>query len=342
MTVPPDLVAAGRSVVFAGHIFRGSDMDDASQTLEERRLAGEIRALFQEEQVRTVHGSLAAGADILFAEAAIALRLDLHVILPSPPEQFVRSSVAIGNPGDAPARWDSRFWDAMDAAEKVTFVSDGEIAPWQADAYYLHAFRWAGAAALFKADARGSECLMAAISDGGKTAGAGGTISTIEDWLARGRRLRTLSFAGTRSRGHAAPGSAPAALRPVLFLESDEGLGPIAETARTAFRENIGPAPVELDAGAVAFVGASVSHMMEAAAIARDAASHARLPLRMVCDFGPAVDETMRASRSTLAGFPGAAMLATIKPGRLFATPPMMMEARFEARELALALEPLP
>jgi len=55
--------------------------------------------------------SAANGGDILFLEACAARAIPCHIILPFPPEDFLRRSVAT----DAPGEWEARFqrlWSA--------------------------------------------------------------------------------------------------------------------------------------------------------------------------------------------------------------------------------------
>lgn len=60
------------------------------------------------------YGALAAGADIIAAEAALAIGAELHVVLPSDPDDFRRSSVApLG------ANWSRRYDALLDAADSI-------------------------------------------------------------------------------------------------------------------------------------------------------------------------------------------------------------------------------
>jgi hypothetical protein len=61
---------------------------------EEARVADELRNQFASLGVRIGFGSLAAGADILAAEALLDLGAELQVVLPFERDEFVRVSVA--------------------------------------------------------------------------------------------------------------------------------------------------------------------------------------------------------------------------------------------------------
>lgn len=67
-----------------------------------------------------VFGALAAGADILVAEAAVARGARLHVILPAPIDIFRRVSVEQFGAG-----WTDRFDALVEQAEAIDIVADG-------------------------------------------------------------------------------------------------------------------------------------------------------------------------------------------------------------------------
>src|SRR5579862_3900590 len=85
-----------RTLHFAGHItipvLRGD-------------IETQIREFISAERIGFGFGALAAGADILIAEALIGVGAELHLVLPSPPQQFRQSSVAQFG-GDWAARFD--------------------------------------------------------------------------------------------------------------------------------------------------------------------------------------------------------------------------------------------
>ena len=66
------------------------------------------------------YGALAAGADIIAAEALLASRAELHVVLPSSRAEFCRTSVAPYGHG-----WTKRFGALCDAAHSITFCNNG-------------------------------------------------------------------------------------------------------------------------------------------------------------------------------------------------------------------------
>lgn len=88
---------------------------------DDRRAADAIAALVAETDARFAYGALAAGADILIAEATVRGGGKLHVILPASPSVFKKLSVAPY--GDD---WLPRFDALMEQAVSVDIVSDDD------------------------------------------------------------------------------------------------------------------------------------------------------------------------------------------------------------------------
>lgn len=103
-------VLAGPGVAhFCGHI----DAGDA--------VAARIREVVEAESIGYAYGALAAGADILWAEALLDAGADVHVILPFGIADFVEASVAPSGP-----EWVTRFHAVLARCRDVTFATDDE------------------------------------------------------------------------------------------------------------------------------------------------------------------------------------------------------------------------
>jgi class 3 adenylate cyclase len=76
-------------------------------------------AFFNSNLIGRAFGSLAAGADIIIAEAALAAGVELEVVFPFAQEEFVAVSVA-----PAAADWKARFEACLKAASHVHFVTE--------------------------------------------------------------------------------------------------------------------------------------------------------------------------------------------------------------------------
>jgi hypothetical protein len=99
------------SLHFAGHLGIASDASEV--------LSDEVTALLAEERVGFGYGALAAGADIVIAEALIAKGAALHVILPTSTEVFIAQSVLPYGAG-----WLPRFEACLAAAASVRTVTN--------------------------------------------------------------------------------------------------------------------------------------------------------------------------------------------------------------------------
>lgn len=117
--------------------------------------------------------SASNGGDILFLEACAARAMACHIVLPFPPDEFLRRSVATEAPGDWEARF-RRLWDATpDARRHVLTPQDG------ANPYA------ACNDALLSLAAEEGEPLVIALWDGQKGDGSGGTADLVAQARAR-------------------------------------------------------------------------------------------------------------------------------------------------------------
>lgn len=94
------------SLHYAGHL---AVSVDASASLR-----AQIDAILERERVGFGYGALAAGSDIVVAEALIARGAALHLVLPAPVEAFATLSVVPYG-----AEWQRRFEHCLAAAESV-------------------------------------------------------------------------------------------------------------------------------------------------------------------------------------------------------------------------------
>ena len=101
--------------VYCGRMFRAGGTGEAGA-----RAA--IAAAFDRQPLSALIGPLACGADILFAEEALARGIDLTVVLPFAEEDFLAQSVLSG--GEA---WRARYVDCRDRAAIVHFASNARF-----------------------------------------------------------------------------------------------------------------------------------------------------------------------------------------------------------------------
>lgn len=135
------------------------------------------------------YGSLAGGADILWAEALLEHGADLHVVLPFASDDFVRTSV--GGQGE---RWIARFETCLDAAVDVRFATEGSFLG--DDVLYRYGSEFAMGLALLRARFLDADAVQLALWDGAPARGAAGTAIDVAAWRSHGRATRIVSTEG--------------------------------------------------------------------------------------------------------------------------------------------------
>ena len=88
-------------------------------------IAAEVMSFRREGTEQVAISSLAAGSDILFAEAVLEIGIPLHIFLPHSPEEFVDRSVqyAKNHPDEDPGEWVARFGTSVNRAVAMNIVT---------------------------------------------------------------------------------------------------------------------------------------------------------------------------------------------------------------------------
>ena len=123
---------------YTGHLY-GEDFDD-------RAFVAELRRTLAELNVGYGYGSLAAGADIVLAEALLERDAAVHVVLPFEREEFRRVSVTACG-----ISWGARFDHIMNHAASIHYAT--EDAYLGDDILFGYASRFAMGLAILRADA---------------------------------------------------------------------------------------------------------------------------------------------------------------------------------------------
>ncbi len=213
-----------RCLHFAGH------MDLAAGAGE---LADQVRAVLREERVGFGFGALAAGADIVIAEALLDEGAELELVLPGGVPAFRLASAA-----SAGADWARRF-DRVLARAAVRAVGPAGAPP-NALSIRLGAEAAMGAAAMH-AEILTTEAIQLLILDAGEAGDAGVSGSIGQAWIGSGRRQRLLRSPRGRSARRGAPAAPPdpACLAALIEIQADaETLPRLAEAIAA------GPAPM--------------------------------------------------------------------------------------------------
>ncbi len=177
----PELIEALRPPAVAH--FTGHMIGDRFAASSEPRIAAAIVAALVRHDVGYGFGSLASGADILFAEALLARDAELHVVLPFDAEQFARTSVAL-----AGESWVTRFHACLARASSVTYGTL-DASTDDTDALYAYGGQLAMGLALLRAGFLATHAVQIAVWDGKPARGVAGTGADIATW--RRRKLVT-------------------------------------------------------------------------------------------------------------------------------------------------------
>ena len=210
-------VLAGPAVVhFCGHRIADEHERGRFPADAERAVAERIAEVVARHPVGFAYGSLASGADILWAEALLEAGSELHVVLPFAREEFVARSVASSGAG-----WVERFDRCAEAATTLRYATDDAFLG--DDVLFRYGTELAMGLALLRARYLDADLRQLAVWDGGSAAGAAGTSIDIASWRRGGRAVTWITpeaparvhdseeEAADRGTGAPADGSATAA-----------------------------------------------------------------------------------------------------------------------------------
>lgn len=191
MDVDPGLLAvlAGPSVIhFCGHRLADEHERDPGRFGAELAapVAQRIAEVVRRHPPGYAYGSLASGADILWAEALLEADSELHVILPFARDEFIERSVAPSGPG-----WIDRFDRCLGAATSVQFATNDAFLG--DDVLFSYCSELAMGLALLRARYLDAEIRQLAVWNGEPAAGAAGTAIDIATWQRGGRQTTVIA-----------------------------------------------------------------------------------------------------------------------------------------------------
>ena len=193
-TLSPPLV-----VHYCGHIIAAPGQRGRFPAEAEQQVRGEIERRLAAMDIGFAYGSLAAGADILVAEAVLARGASLHVVLPFERREFVAQSVRPSGAG-----WTRRFERCLAAATSVRYATrDRYLGD---DQLFAYCSQLAMGLALLRARFLATAAEQLAVWDGEAPAGPAGTAVDVANWHLGGHRSTRIDPGGTLLR--------PAAPRP--------------------------------------------------------------------------------------------------------------------------------
>ncbi|WP_300528916.1 adenylate/guanylate cyclase domain-containing protein [Maricaulis sp.] len=232
-------VQPGRPVHFAGNIFPlGSAPGEVSQAAE-TRLVRQIDLALEAVSAGPAFGAVAAGADILIAEAILRRGGSLNVVLPVPVGVFIESSVRpFGSP------WIKRCEACLNAASQIIEVtSDRRIISGETLNF---SSRVAMGLARMRAEVLATEPHQILVSDPGANPARGfGTVHDAGQWHRAGldqtvipfKRQKSSSNLPKRSDADIGHGFRPV-MRAMLFIDIS-GSSRVAEDRVPAFVDTV-------------------------------------------------------------------------------------------------------
>ena len=185
LSIDPELLGplAGPAVVhFCGHRLGSARFSPSNESDVAKRVEEAVRAT----RIGYAYGSLASGADILWAEAILAAGGELHVVLPFARDEFVAWSV-----GPAGVAWVQRFEHCLDAAASVRYATDDAFLG--DDVLFRYGSELAMGLALLRARYLDADVRQLAVWDGGSANGAAGTAIDIATWQRGGHAVTIVS-----------------------------------------------------------------------------------------------------------------------------------------------------
>ena len=170
-----DELAAGRVVHFTGHMIAAPGEPGRFPAEGEDEAAAAIAAHLNEVDARFGYGSIACGADILFAEALLARGAELNLVLPFTFDEFLDTSVRRGGSG-----WEGRARDCLAKAATVTYATEDHYLG--DDELFAYASRLAMGLALLRGHYLDAPVAQVALWDGRPAKGTVGTAVDAALW----------------------------------------------------------------------------------------------------------------------------------------------------------------
>jgi hypothetical protein len=224
------VLAGPRVVHFCGHRIASEQGGGRFSPDAEVTVAARIAQVVERHAPGYAYGSLAAGADILWAEALIARGSELHITLPFACDEFIEWSVAPSGPG-----WVDRFNRCLAAAASVRYATDDAFL--DDDVLFRYCSELAMGLALLRARYLDADVRQLAVWDGGPAHGAAGTSIDVATWR-RGGKPVTLVSTRTSEPVTEVEGSSGGAVAQPIWQETGEG-APSDHLARGEARRRV-------------------------------------------------------------------------------------------------------
>ncbi|WP_369825745.1 adenylate/guanylate cyclase domain-containing protein [Caulobacter sp. BP25] len=208
---------------FTGHI----------QNVRDQALRPQFEETLRAERISFGYCGLAAGADIVFAEALLEAGGELHVVLPINRAAFVEVSVAPF--GQA---WVERFERCMARAASIRYASQD---PYLGDEQvFAYASQFAMGCAVLRAQTLATEAVQVAAWDGRPASGPAGVAADMAYWALSGRRGLVVPVERPQPavRVSQPPDTGARAMKAMLFADV-QGFGALRDDQIPAFMDSV-------------------------------------------------------------------------------------------------------
>ncbi len=224
---------------FCGHIILPQGRQGRFAADQEDLVKATIGEGLERHSVGFGYGSLAAGADILFAEALLERQAELHVALPFRREEFVEISVRPS--GEA---WVERFERCLKAAHSVRFTTEDSYL--NDDQLFSYCSGTAMGLAVLRARYLDGPLMQMAVWDGVPPAAPVGTAFDVVQWRDLGLQQEIIPLpAAIPASSAPAPAAAPPAseglhrVRRAMLFDDVKGFSKLGDRDLPLFVEQI-------------------------------------------------------------------------------------------------------
>jgi hypothetical protein len=218
---------------FTGHILDAT-REGALNGGADGDLRAEADRVVREQRIGFAYGGLAAGADIVFAEAVLEAGAELHLVLPVSLDSFIAVSVAPFG-----TDWVERFERCFTRAASVRYASQD---PYVGDEQvFAYASQIAVGCAVLRAQTLATEAIQVAVWDGHASAGPAGVAVDLAYWAKGGRRQVIIPVRRPPPRRSSLPSvgaSSSRAMKAMLFADV-KGFGALRDDQIPAFFETV-------------------------------------------------------------------------------------------------------
>lgn len=159
-------------IYYCGHIF---DQDRPMSPAQESELVNRIKIVISENKGAIAYGSLAAGADILFAEAFLDQGGELNIWLPFRKSEFCEVSV---RPAGEP--WVARFNACLSRAHSVSYATESDFM--EDDTLFEYCADVSMGMTIMRANSLSSRVLQVAIWNQIESDKSSGTCRNVTKW----------------------------------------------------------------------------------------------------------------------------------------------------------------